>query len=148
MLFGFIYVSLGGLLTTKKISNRPVLWVIFTFVFFGLMAGETLVQSHFGWSKGGVDTKLMLVPLTIALFLFVMSLNIKSGPMFIWMRKLSLLMFLSQRIFITIFEWFLLDTVLVKNSMLYFGSILMLTLAFSVAFILLSEKIKFLKKLY
>lgn len=148
ILFGWVYVALGGVISEKEIEQKPLKNLIFTGIFVVLMAGETLVQSYFGWSKNGVDTKLMLLPVTIFLFMLVMSLNIKSGTIFIWMRKLSLLMFLSQRIFLTLFDWFLADTIFVKNSMIYFITILSLTLIFSVVFIKLSEKIKVLKKFY
>lgn len=148
ILFGWVYVALGGVFSEKEVEQKPLKNLIFTGIFVVLMAGETLIQSYFGWSKNGVDTKLMLLPVTIFLFMLVMSLNIKSGTIFIWMRKLSLLMFLSQRIFLTLFDWFLAETIFVKNSMIYFISILSLTLIFSVVFIKLSEKIKVLKKFY
>lgn len=148
ILFGWIYVALGGIFSEKTFEEKPVKYFVFSGVFYVLMAGETVAQAFLGWSTNGVDTKFMLVPLTIYLFMFVMSLNIKSGPAFIWMRKLSLLMFLSQRIFLTLFDWFLADTIFVKNSMIYFISILSLTLIFSVVFIKLSEKVTVLKKFY
>ena len=148
ILFGWIFVALGGVFSKKEIAPNPIKHLLFTGVTFVLVACETVVQTYFGWSSNGVDTKFMLIPLTICLFMFVMSLNIKSGTVFVWMRKLSLLMFLCQRIFLTLFDWFLSETVFVKNSMVYFISILGLTLIFSVVFIKLSDKIKVLKKFY
>ena len=148
VLFGWVYVALGGILSERDFEKKPISYLIPTGIFYALMAGETVVQEYFGWSTNGVDTKFMLIPLTVFLFMFVMSLDIKSGPAFIWMRKLSLLMFLSQRIFLTLFEWFLQETIFVENSMIYFISILSLTLIFSVIFIKLSEKVKVLKKFY
>lgn len=148
ILFGWIYVALGGVFSKKDVQIKPVKGFVLVGIFYAVLVTETLMQAYFGWSKNGVDTKFALLPLTMVLFVFVMSLNIKSGPMFIWMRKLSLLMFLSQRIFLTLFDWFLAETVFVKNSMVYFISILGLTLVFSVVFIKLSDKIKMLKKFY
>ena len=148
ILFGWIYVALGGVLSEKEVQIKPIKGFVVVGIFSVILAAETVMQAYFGWSKNGVDTKFALLPLTVFLFVFVMSLNIKSGPMFIWMRKLSLLMFLSQRIFLTLFDWFLSETVFVKNSMVYFISILGLTLVFSVGFIKLSDKLKVLKKFY
>ena len=148
VLFGWIYVALGGVLSERSFEKKPIRYLIPTGIFYILIAGETVVQEYLSWSTNGVDTKFMLIPLTVYLFMFVMSLNIKSGPAFIWMRKLSLLMFLCQRIFLTLFEWFLQDTIFVENSMIYFISILSLTLIFSVIFIKMSEKVKVLKKFY
>ena len=148
ILFGWIYVALGGVLSEKEVQIKPIKGFVLVGISSVILAAETVMQAYFGWSKNGVDTKFVLLPLTIFLFVFVMSLNMKSGPIFIWMRKLSLLMFLSQRIFLTLFDWFLAETVFVKNSMIYFVSILGLTLVFSVVFIKLSDKVKVLKKFY
>ena len=112
------------------------------------MAIETLGQTYLKWSSKGVDTKLMLVPLTICMFMLVLSVDIKSSAAFVWMRKLSLMMFLSQRIFLTLFSWFLSDTMFVQNSLVNFVSVLLLTLTFSFGFIKLSDKVKVLKKFY
>lgn len=148
VLFGWIYVALGGVFSEKSFKIKPCKYLVLTGVFFVLMAGETIVQTYLQWAINGVDTKLMLLPLSIYLFYFVMSLDIKPSPVLVWMRKLSLLMFLSQRIFLTIFDLFLKDTIFVENSAVYFVSILGLTLTFSLVFIALSKKINLLKKFY
>lgn len=148
VLFGWIYVALGGVFSERAVNPKPCKYLFLTGVFFILMAGETVVQTYLKWATNGVDTKFMLLPLSVFLFCFVMSLNIKTNPVLVWMRKLSLLMFLSQRIFLTLFNWFLTDTVFVQNSMVYFISILGFTIVFSAIFIVLSEKIKILKRFY
>ena len=117
-------------------------------VFFTIMAVETVGQRLLGWSSKGVDTKLMLLPLTFFIFSFILSVNCSNKTIFVWMRKLSLLMFLSQRIFLSLFDLFLIDTVFVQNSAIYFISILGLTLSFSYIFIKLSDKFKGLKMFY
>lgn len=148
ILFGWVYVALGGVFSEKRVEARPIKSVILVGIFFMFMATETVVQTYFGWASNGVDTKIMLLPLSACIFMFVLSLNIKSNSIFIWLRKLSLLMFLSQRIFLTLFDYFLKDTIFVQNSMIYFASILGLTLIFSFVFIMLSEKVSCLKKIY
>lgn len=148
ILFGWVYVALGGVFSEKTIKAKPCKYLVLTGVFFIFMVGETVVQTYLKWATNGVDTKLMLLPLSVCLFCFVMSLNIKPNSALVWMRKLSLLMFLSQRIFLTLFDWFLTDTIFVQNSMVYFISILGLTLIFSFAFIVVSNKIRLLKKFY
>lgn len=150
VLFGWLYVALGGYLS-EKIEKKPIntkYSFVLSVVFFIFMAAETIGQKYFKLSTNGVDTKILLVPLSIFLFYFIISINIKSNGMYVWMRKLSLLMFLSQRIFLTLFDWFLSNTFFVKNSLVYFTSVLILTLAFSVLFIKLSDKVKVLKQFY
>ena len=57
-------------------------------------------------------------------------------------------MFLSQRIFISLSDIFLSETIICKNSLVYFIFILGTTMLFSELFIKASEKIKILKYFY
>lgn len=148
VLFGWIYVALGGVFSEKTFKTKPCKYFVLSCTFFVLMAGETIVQTYLKWATNGVDTKFILLPLSASLFCLVMSLNIKTNPVLVRMRELSLLMFLSQRIFLTLFDWLLTDTIFVQNSMVYFISILGFTIIFSRVFIVLSEKIKILKRFY
>lgn len=150
LLFGFLFVALGAAFSVyqKEIRGRRML--LYSAVFFVCMAGETVVQSYLKWSSNGVDTKLFLVPLSVCLFGWILTVQLPSThpQMYIWMRRLSLLLFLSQRIFLSLFDLYLSDTVFVTNSILYFLSIFGLTLAFSAIFIKLSEKVKVLRRFY
>lgn len=148
VLFGFVYVSLGAYFATVQSDAKPGKYVGWIILFYCLMAVETLGQTVLGSAIRGVDAKLMLLPLSAFLFLFVISIRLPESKCYIWMRKLSLMMFLSQRIFLTVFEMTLSETVFVKNTMLYFVCILILTVLFSVIFIKLSEKMKLLKRFY
>lgn len=150
VLFGWLFVSIGGYISEEHVnmSAPPRKYLTFTIIFFIFMATETLAQRYLHWSTNGVDTKFFLIPLIVCIFILILNIEIKSNGAYIWMRKLSLLMFLSQRIFLTLFDWFLADTFLVQNSLIYFISILGLTLFFSVLFIKISDKFSVLKKFY
>lgn len=150
VLFGFLFVALGAAFTESRKPVRQGRAFLFSAVFFVLMAGETVAQTVLHWSTNGVDTKLLLAPLSICLFAWVLSLQLPDThpEAYVWIRKLSLLMFLSQRIFLTLFDRYLSDSVWVTNSLLYFVSIFALTLAFSALFILLSQKLKVLRRFY
>lgn len=148
VLFGFIYVALGAYFSTLRFRSKPIKYLGWICLFWCLMAVETLAQTILESSTMGVDTKIMLLPLSICIFLFVMSVNLPDSVCYVWLRKLSLMMFLSQRIFLTLFEMFLKETVFVRNTMVYFLCISTLTILFSIVFIKLSEKIKLLKRFY
>ena len=150
VLFGWVYVALGGIFSenTEKFIMPFKKSFILIAVFFVIMVAETVGQRLLGWSSKGVDTKLMLLPLTLFIFSLILSVKCSNKTIYIWMRKLSLLMFLSQRIFLSLFDLFLVDTIFVQNSVIYFSSILCLTLLFSYLFIKLSDKIKVLKMFY
>ncbi len=148
ILFGWVFVALGGVFSEIEIPKKPVRNFILSGIFFVLVAIEAVVQEYLGWATNGVDTKLMLLPLSVFIFMFVLNLNIHTSKVCIWMRKLSLMMFLSQRIFLSLFHIFLSETIFVTNSIVYFIAILISTLAFSIVFIKRSERFKALKKFY
>ena len=148
VLFGFVYVALGAYFAKWQFQSRPIKWVGWICLFWCLMAGEALIHTALGCAIRGVDTKLMLLPLSICIFLFVLGIELPQWNGYVWLRKLSMMMFLSQRIFLTIFEKILSNTIFVRNTMIYFLCILALTILFSAGFIKLSEKYKLLKHFY
>jgi serine/alanine racemase len=156
-LFGFTYVSLGALIASKEevLLGRFTLRnsSIFAGIFLLLMGGEATVLTVFKLSTKGVDTIFFLVPVSFFIFLVLLNLNIhlKESSIYLGIRELSLLMFLSQRIFLTIYpEIFpkLGLSVFIENTMLYFISILFSTLVFSQIIIIMSKRVKALKYLY
>jgi|GEM_PF-3830886 len=64
------------------------------------------------------------------------------------MRKYSILMFLTQRIPLSILELWLADTILVQNSMVFFVTVLAATLLISFGILQASKKINWLKYAY
>lgn len=152
MLFGFIYVAVGGFLAElsedkfekSKKGRTLCLCVVFVIAF----AVESVIPQILGFKQFGCDIKILLVPFTFFLMIFLLSLNFKDRKIYVYIRKMSLMMFLSQRIFISLADIFLMDTIIVQNSMIYFIFILGATLAFSDIFIRMSKKIKVLKYFY
>ena len=78
-----------------------------------------------------------------------MHVDLKENKVWIWCRKLSLLIFVTQRLFLTMLPAFFPDAFekLYSNSYIGLVAVLGITITFSVIFILLSNKIKFLKKM-
>lgn len=148
--FGFIYVTLGALIATniEKIKISKKINIALIIVFYILLAIEEFVVAHFNWNSRSVDTVIMLLPLSFFIFTFVLNLELKDRKVYGTLRKYSLLMFLSQRIPLTIFELCLGNTLLVTNSMIYFVSILLCTLLLSFIIIKLSDKYTKLKVLF
>jgi hypothetical protein len=79
----------------------------------------------------------------------VMHIDLKENKAWLWCRKLSLLIFVTQRLFLTMLPAFFpgIFQKLYSNSYIGLVAVLGITIAFSVVFILLSDKIKFLKKM-
>ncbi len=149
ILFGLIYVSLGGMIfeedLMRKLSrNKSLFGMAICAV---LLFGEVLVYKSLGTNRG-VDTVAVLVPLALFTLTFVLNVEIKNDGLCYKLRKYSMLLFLCQRIPISILEMFLAETVFVTNSMMFFAVVTISTFAISFAVLKLSDKFKFLKKVY
>lgn len=119
--FGLIFVSLGALISEKKdeiiLGNKKNLLAIV--IFWGLLAVEQLCLAFLNWNSKGVDTTVMILPLSFFLFVFILNLQLEDNGIYARMRKYSLLLFLCQRIPITIAEMWLKDTIITANSVVY-----------------------------
>lgn len=149
VLFGFIFVALGGWFAEERESQSKLISSILGCLVSWLgIAVESILFLLFNFKQFGCDTKIFLVPFTFFLFSFLLQVDLKSNTVFIYLQKISLLLFLSQRIFISLADIYLSESILVKNSLLYFVIILGLTWLFSDVFIRLSKKFHILKCFY
>lgn len=151
--FGMIFVSMGAMLaeSEQKIVEKAKTWKVFVALIICalLLAVEELAVGLLGWNVRGVDTVIMLVPFSWFFFIFLLKWNINGNDkLFLVMRKYSLLMFLCQRIPLSIIDLFMQNSIIATNSMLYFITVLGATLLISFVIIKASEKIKWLKYLY
>lgn len=97
----------------------------------------------------GMDISIFLPPFIYFFIMAVMHIELKENKLWLWCRKLSLLIFVSQRLFLTMLPAFLpgVFATIYANSYIGLVAVIGMTIAFSIIFILLSEKIKFLKKM-
>ena len=97
----------------------------------------------------GMDISIFLPPFIYCFIMAVMHIDLKENKAWLWCRKLSLLIFVTQRLFLTMLPAFFpgIFQKLYSNSYIGLVAVLGITIAFSVVFILLSDKIKFLKKM-
>ena len=149
LLFGLIFMSIGGWFGEREqpIKISKITNLILMAIFWVLMAVEQFAIYHFNLFKS-TDTVLFLVPLSFLIFNFVLSIELKDSPIYKKLRTLSILMFLTQRIPITIIELWLSNTILYTNSLVFFVTILVSTTLISILIDKLVSKIKFLKKVY
>ncbi len=143
------FIFIGFLFADKQITpNRKVFLqdaglsvISLTFV-----ATESfLLKIKFGVT--GMDIGIFLVPFTYFFIKMLLNLELKENKLWLWCRKLSLLMFVSQRLFLTALPLLLptLFGLLYSNSYIGLLIVLFLIIAFSILFIKFSEKVKVLK---
>ncbi len=118
---------------------------VLAIVFCGFTIVEAfLCKLYISPSAPGADTLIMLVPATYFIVSTLVMIDIKKRAVFVWMRKLSLLMFTSQRLFLTaipsLYAAFL--TPFTINQ--WFGIVMInvVVIGFDVVVIILSKKSK------
>lgn len=149
LLFGLIYVSLGGMVFEENMMQKLSQKKNFAGVAMSalLLLAEVIVYKLLGPNRG-VDTVAALVPLTLFTLLLVLNIEVTNDKLCYQLRKYSMLLFLCQRIPISVFEMFFSETIFVTNSLMFFVVITMSTFAISFVILKLSQRFKFLKKVY
>ncbi|MBE5737089.1 MAG: acyltransferase [Clostridiales bacterium] len=150
LFFAFPLTTLGRCIVRCKDKVKPLPFAIFSVLTVGLILLEGILLRYF---VGGTGIDLtMSMPLAVACILcFLISVDVKSSPCLVWMRKMSVLIFMSQRLFLTVLVSFLpLSVYNVIFSNVYLGAIIICgaTVILSAGIIQLSKKIKCLKSLY
>lgn len=148
---GVPYIFMGSLISQKDIKTS-----VKGFFKFAVPAGVSLclviveaVVLKIKFNVTGMDVGVFIVAFTYFFMMALLHLDIKENKLWIWFRKLSLLIFVSQRIFLsalpdmfpTVFEK------IYANSYIGLLAVIGMTVALSVVLILLSKKVKIIKKM-
>ena len=115
----------------------------------GLLAEAFILRKIAGHT--GIDTTLMMIPTSFCILGFLISFKLPSGKYSVFMRSMSVLIFMTQRLFLTVIPHILPVAVSAAIfSNIYVGAVIVCgaTIVFSAGIILLSRKVKFLKYLY
>lgn len=148
---GVPFVFMGYIIASKEIkpSFKVFLkYIIPTGISLALIIAEAFILK-LKFNVTGMDVGIFLVPFTYFFIMALMHLDLKENAVFMWCRKLSLLIFVTQRLFLTALPGFFPSVFEKIYSNTYIGlvAVLGMTIAFSIILILLSKKIKFIKKM-
>ncbi len=152
LFFGGVYIALGGLVFEKfsVVSNflkHRFKFMVLIVGLFLVMALETIGCELLDLNRYGVDMKFTLIPLSVCIFVFVLTLQLNiSEKISIFLRKMSTLIFLTQRLFLTGYE--LLGIQKYCHSFVWFLLVSVSTILFSWCVIALSSRCSLLKKIY
>ena len=80
----------------RQIHQKYLILLIVSFV---LSSCEFIILRMLKLDSGGYDLRLMLVPVAAFLFLWVKDIQIKDRPIYLRLRKYSVLIFFSTLIF-------------------------------------------------
>ena len=156
LFYGFPLIMVGRYMA-KFYAKRPnygtkswLGWMGLSVLSVGLMLGEALTLRHFCGSTG-IDMTVMMPISTFCILGFLLCVKLPEGKYLIWMRKLSVLIFLTQRIFLTVIPDLLPQTVedyIFANRFVSFFFVCGGTILFSAGILVLSKKMKWLRLLY
>lgn len=152
LFFGGFYIALGGCIREEiedkfkgLINNRKL--IVLVCVLFVLIVFETAGCKILEIDTHGVDMKVMLVPFSVCFFVLILNWNAPiSKEKSLLLRKMSILVFLTQRIFITGLE--LWGGGIQVHSLLRFFVVTGATLLLSYCIYSLSKKYHLLNTIY
>lgn len=150
LLFGLVFIALGAMLQEEKVFSgvtrrQALLGVI---AGYGLLCVEVVGYNRLIGGDRGVDTVISLLPLTIFALLFALSFDVQPSGICMKQRKYSMLIFLCQRLPISVIDLFFAETIVAKNTIVNCVTVTAATFAISFVILKLSEKIRWMKKIY
>jgi serine/alanine racemase len=147
---GFTFVALGALVSVRKERMRVAASGALALASLVLVVVEALVL-RLVFANVGADTVFALIPFTYFLLQFLLGLHLEPRRTYRSLRSLSVLVFLSQRLFLTaipsILPWPVMDA-LAANAYVGLAAIIAITLGFSVVVLWWSERLRVLRVLY
>lgn len=149
VLFGLVFLALGGMISeydgfSKMKKSHALLGCAGSAL---LICAEVAVYKVIGNTRG-IDTIASLLPFTFFALIFTLSVSVKTSPACMLLRKLSMLIFLTQRIPISVIDLFMENSVLATNTAVNFVAVTLATFAISFLILMLSKKIKCMNKIY
>ncbi|MFS0783661.1 acyltransferase [Bacillus sp. 1P06AnD] len=142
LFFGSFFVSAGIYLAMfgEKRKPRKDLWYCILFFLFlllevSLLRGESFTKGNGMW--------LMLAPAVYFLFSFLRNAGLRNRPIYRMLRPISFLMYVSHGLFLLT-----VGIVFQMNSFLYSTAIVVLSFLFSIGFIYIGKKNRFIRQLY
>ncbi|MBR2335323.1 MAG: acyltransferase [Clostridia bacterium] len=150
LVFAFPLLMLGrAMVRIEQKLNWKIMAALSVVSMLGLLAEALILRSIAGHT--GIDTTFMMIPVSFCILGFLISFNLPSGSYSVFMRSMSVLIFMTQRLFLTVIPD-IMPTALYAAifSNIYVGALVVCgtTVIFSVVIILLTKNFKFLKYLY
>lgn len=149
--FGFPLIYLGGMIS--RCREKPLFFLsgFGSIVAMGFLLLEALLIRNLAHTHTGIDMAIMMPFVCVTVLLFMVELPLKRRGAFLWMRKMSLLVFMSQRLFLTVIPHYLAKEVrefISRNTYAWALIVCSCTILFSVFIIAISKRYKIFKNLY
>lgn len=145
------FIFIGCIVSQKELKpSAKGFWryAISAGLAFVFMVAESFILK-LKFNVSGMDFSVFVVPFTYFFIMAVLEIELKESKIWLWCRKLSLLMFVSQRLFLTCLPVVLpaIFGKIYSNSYIGLIAVISFTLVFAVVMIKMSDKVKFLRKM-
>lgn len=150
LFFAFPLITFSSVLVRYKDKIKRIPAIIASICGVGMVLVEGLILRCLVGGTG-IDLTISMPLAVIGILCFLISINLKSSPQLVWMRKMSVLIFMSQRLFLTVLVSCLpmrVYNIVFFNN--YLGALILCgsTIAFCSLIIWSSKKVSWLKNLY
>lgn len=140
----FVYVAQG------KASQRHSIYLLLAMIFGVAYIAEAVIIKHLQLGTN-VDMGIFMLPTIYFLMRWLMIVDLPSHRIYLWFRNMSVLIFLSQRLFVSAIPSFMSGELLlaIKGSS-YIGIVgyFLIVVLFSATILHLSKRYKLLRKLW
>ena len=148
--YAFPLLMVGRFMVKVKNHMRPMQMVLLSCICMLVLLGEALLLRFLAGGHTGIDLAMMMIPTVFCVLGFLISIPLpKNGP-YVWMRKMSTLVFMSQRIFLTVLPAMFPAVFAAIFQQKYIGGILVVAFVYITgeSIILGASRYKMMKLLY
>ena len=149
LFYAFPLLMLGRSIAKSKKKLECMRALLLSVISLVCLVTEALVMRKIA-GHTGIDMAIFMVPTVYFLLIFLTKINLPSGYYSLWMRKMSTVIFMSQRLFLTVLPA-LLPTIfftVFTNSIIGVVVVCGSVITFSAIIISMSNKWRFLQNLY
>lgn len=150
LFYAFPLILVGKYMVDYKDRMKPLPMVGASCCCILGMLAEALLIRKISGEHTGIDLTVMMIPTVFCILGFLISIRLPDGKYAKWMRNMSTLIFMSQRLFLTVLPGCFPMIFNFAFSNLYIGAVVVTGLIFSLAILILklSEKYLIFKRLY
>ena len=151
LFYAFPLILVGKYMVSYKDKTKPLPMACSSCCFTLAMLAEALLIRKISGGHTGIDLTFMMIPTVFSILGFLISICLLNGKYAKWMRNMSTLIFMSQRLFLTVLPGIfpaLFNTYITVNPFMCFVVMCGGTILFSLLVMQISKSEYYIRLLY
>lgn len=151
LFYAFPLILVGKRMVSHKDKMKPIPLACLSCCCTLAMLAEALLLRKISGRHTGIDLTFTMIPTVFCILGFLISVRLPNGQYTKWMRNMSTLIFMSQRLFLTVLPGLfplLFNTYIEANSVLCFAAMCGGTVLFSALILQISKSRLYIRLLY